>query len=119
MWWRGKRPDRSSRRPRNWVLRSWMKLGLKSWLKSTRPKLKNTINCSIFLTVLTLSSVVTAFAVTPTTKPASDKVFDAAGAALDKAKKETQELRDKWDKARLEVTLYEQRSKRAYQKWVK
>lgn len=55
----------------------------------------------------------------PATPGAGDSVFNAAGDALDRAKKEAQELRDRWDKARLETTLYDKRAKRAYQKWVK
>jgi hypothetical protein len=38
---------------------------------------------------------------------------------LDQAKAEVEQFKTAWDKARLETTLYEQRSKRAYQKWVK
>ena len=38
---------------------------------------------------------------------------------LDQAKAEVEKFKTAWDKARLETTLYEQRSKRAYQKWVK
>ena len=53
------------------------------------------------------------------TPVAKDSVFDKAGEALDKAKGEVQELRDKWDKARMETTLYDKRAKRAYQKWTK
>src|SRR5581483_4570258 len=51
--------------------------------------------------------------------PSPDNAFDAASQALDKAKAETQRLKDAWDKKRLETTLYDQRAKRAYQKWVK
>jgi len=57
------------------------------------------------------------FAATP--EPASDKAFDAASQALDKTKGEVQRLKDAWDKARLETTLYDQRAKRAYSRWVK
>lgn len=59
-----------------------------------------------------------AFAV-PATPVAKDSAFDKAGDALEKAKREVQELRDKWDKARMETTLYDKRAKRAYQKWTK
>jgi chromosome segregation ATPase len=45
--------------------------------------------------------------------------FDKAAKELDKAKDEVRKLKDAWDKARLETTLYEQRVKRAYQKWAK
>jgi hypothetical protein len=51
--------------------------------------------------------------------PAADTAFDAAAKELDQAKDETQKLKDSWDKSRLETTLYDQRAKRAYQKWVK
>ena len=53
----------------------------------------------------------------PTTGP--DTAFDAAAKELDKAKEETQRLKDSWDKSKLETTLYDQRAKRAYQKWTK
>ena len=55
----------------------------------------------------------------PATPVPKDPTFDKAGEALDKAKQEVQELRDQWDKARMETTLYDKRAKRAYQKWVK
>src|SRR5258708_7971130 len=42
-----------------------------------------------------------------------------AAERLEKSRGEVQRLKDAWDKARLETTLYDQRSKRAYQKWVK
>jgi hypothetical protein len=51
--------------------------------------------------------------------PSTDPAFDAAAQALDKAKQEVQSLKDQWDKARLETTLYDQRAKRAFQKWTK
>jgi hypothetical protein len=53
------------------------------------------------------------------TPVAKDAAFDKAGEALEKAKGKVQELREKWDKARMETTLYDKRAKRAYQKWVK
>lgn len=52
----------------------------------------------------------------PATPPV-DNAFDAAARELDQAKDETQKLKDAWDKSRLETTLYDQRAKRAYQKW--
>ncbi|HUO56565.1 MAG TPA: hypothetical protein VMV05_00165 [bacterium] len=58
-----------------------------------------------------------AFAASPT--PAVDNAFDAAAKALDKSKEEVQRLKDSWDKTRLETTLYDQRAKRAYQRWIK
>jgi hypothetical protein len=51
--------------------------------------------------------------------PAADQAFDAALKGLDRAKEEVRHLKDAWDKARLEATLYDQRAKRAYQKWAK
>jgi hypothetical protein len=54
---------------------------------------------------------------TPAT--ASDSAFDAAAQGLQEAQKELQELKGKWDRARLETTLYDKRAKRAYQRWVK
>ncbi len=51
--------------------------------------------------------------------PGPDSPFDVAAKELDKAKDETQKLKDSWDKSRLETTLYDKRAKRAYQKWVK
>lgn len=58
-----------------------------------------------------------AFAGQPT--PSVDTSLDVAAKDLEKAKDEVQKLKDAWDKTRLETTLYEQRAKRAYQKWVK
>ncbi len=58
-----------------------------------------------------------AFAEQPT--PSVDNAFDTAAEELEKAKDETQKLKDAWDRARLETTLYDQRAKRAYQKWLK
>lgn len=51
--------------------------------------------------------------------PVSDKAFEAAAKGLDQAKSEVQKMKDVWDKARMETTLYDQRAKRAYQKWAK
>jgi hypothetical protein len=51
--------------------------------------------------------------------PVADSAFDTAAKELDQAKDETQKLKDAWDKSRLETTLYDQRAKRAYQKWLK
>jgi hypothetical protein len=53
------------------------------------------------------------------TPAAGDNVFDAAAKSLEKAKEETQRLKDSWDKTRLEATLYDKRAKRAYTRWVK
>lgn len=57
------------------------------------------------------------FAGTPT--PVTDQAFDKAAEELEKAKTETQRLKQAWDKARLETTLYEQRAKRAAGKFAK
>jgi len=43
----------------------------------------------------------------------------SAAKALEKAKEEARALRETWDKAKLETTLYDKRAKRAYEKWVK
>src|SRR5690348_4967802 len=51
--------------------------------------------------------------------PTPDNRFDTVAQELDKAKAETQRLKDAWDKERLETTLYEQRMKRAAQKFAK
>jgi len=51
--------------------------------------------------------------------PTVDKALDLAAQELQKAKDETQKLKDFWDKAKLETTLYDKRAKRAYQKWLK
>jgi hypothetical protein len=51
--------------------------------------------------------------------PVADTVFEAAAKALEKSKEEVQRLKDLWDKTRLETTLYDQRAKRAFQRWVK
>ena len=53
------------------------------------------------------------------TAPKNDPEVDAVGQKLDQLKDDIQKLKDAWDKSRLEVTLYEKRAKRAYQKWVK
>ncbi len=58
-----------------------------------------------------------AFAAQPT--PIRENAFDMAAKALDKSKEEVLELKNTWDKTRLETTLYDQRAKRAYKRWVK
>jgi hypothetical protein len=58
-------------------------------------------------------------AVAADSTPVADSAFDAAAKALDKSKEEVQRLKNLWDKARLETTLYDQRAKRAFQRWVK
>ena len=54
----------------------------------------------------------------PVSAPAADSALDEAGQKLEKAKAEVQRLKEVWDKARLETTLYDQRSQRAYKRWV-
>ncbi len=71
----------------------------------------------LFLVFVAGSFVVSVVFADPT--PTSDSAFDAAAKELDKAKDETQRLKDSWDKSRLETTLYDQRAKRAYQRWTK
>ena len=51
--------------------------------------------------------------------PSVDSAFDAAAKALDQSKDEVQKFKDVWDKTRLETTLYDQRAKRAFKKYVK
>lgn len=51
--------------------------------------------------------------------PSAQDSLDSAAKQLEKAKDETQKLKDAWDKTRLEVTLYDQRAKRAYKRWAK
>src|SRR5260221_3990459 len=46
-----------------------------------------------------------------------DSLLDATAKALEKSKEEVNRLKDVWDKSRLETTLYDQRAKRAYQRW--
>ena len=64
---------------------------------------------SAFISVHPCSRV---FAGTPT----PGDTFDSVAAEFEKAKAETQRLKDAWDKSRLETTLYEQRVKRASRK---
>jgi hypothetical protein len=53
------------------------------------------------------------------TTPVVDTALDKAAKELEKAKEETQKLKDAWDRTRLETTLYDQRAKRAYRRWLK
>lgn len=78
--------------------------------------LRRILALSVFICSIFAASRQSAFA-DPT--PVTGDVFDGAAKELDKAKDETQKLKDAWDKARLETTLYDQRAKRAYQKWAK
>lgn len=52
-----------------------------------------------------------------TPQPASE--VDGLSEKLDQAKAEVDQFKTAWDKARLETTLYDQRAKGAYQRWVK
>lgn len=61
----------------------------------------------------------TGFALAGEGTPVADTAFNAAAKALDKSKQEVQKLKESWDKARLETTLYDQRAKRAYKRWTK
>ncbi len=51
--------------------------------------------------------------------PQSEQALTQADKDMETARKEVQDLKDAWDKTRLEATLYDQRAKRAYQKWIK
>ena len=53
----------------------------------------------------------------PTPVPAD--TLAKAAEKLDKAKEELQKLKDVWDRARLEATLYDKRAQRAYKAWAK
>jgi hypothetical protein len=55
----------------------------------------------------------------PEPTPAPDAALNQAGKDMEASNQEVQKLRDAWDKTRLEATLYDQRAKRAYQKWIK
>jgi outer membrane murein-binding lipoprotein Lpp len=44
---------------------------------------------------------------------------NALSEKLDQAKADVEQFKNAWDKARLETTLYDQRAKRAYQRWLK
>jgi len=54
-----------------------------------------------------------------TTAPTTSDNETVLGQKLDQAKAEVDQFKTAWDKARLETTLYDQRSKRAYQRWLK
>jgi hypothetical protein len=53
------------------------------------------------------------------TPSAQSNEVDLVGQKLEATKADVEKFKIAWDKARLETTLYEQRAKRAYQKWVK
>jgi chromosome segregation ATPase len=52
-----------------------------------------------------------------TPQPTTD--INVLGEKLDQAKADVDQFKNAWDKARLETTLYDQRAKRAYQRWLK
>jgi hypothetical protein len=54
-----------------------------------------------------------------TPQPTSEAILSDMSAKLDQAKATVDEFKNTWDKARLETTLYDQRAKRAYQRWLK
>ena len=54
-----------------------------------------------------------------TVTPVVDSPIDSLGQKIEATKTDVEKFKNVWDKARLETTLYEQRAKRAYQKWVK
>ena len=79
------------------------------------PPLKILFFSSVFICVhLWLSPSVFAG---PTPVPAD--TLAKAAEKLDEAKEELQKLKDVWDRARLEATLYDQRARRAYKSWAK
>src|SRR6202041_1464253 len=53
------------------------------------------------------------------TTPQPNADVNVLGEKLDKAKADVDQFKNAWDKARLETTLYDQRAKRAYQRWLK
>ena len=54
-----------------------------------------------------------------TPQPASETEMGDMSEKLDQAKTAVDQFKTAWDKARLETTLYDQRAKRAYQRWLK
>jgi hypothetical protein len=54
-----------------------------------------------------------------TTTVTTPSTADDLGVKLDQAKADVDQFKNSWDKARLETTLYDQRAKRAYQRWLK
>ena len=79
----------------------------------------NSFLLSLFICACFAGQWLNGFAFAGQETPVVDHALDAAGQSLEKAKAEVQRLRDAWDKARLEATLYDKRAKRAYQRWVK
>jgi microsomal dipeptidase-like Zn-dependent dipeptidase len=74
------------------------------------------VKAFLFLAVLMAGDSLLLAQTTP--QPAHNET-EGSTEKLDQAKAEVEQFKTAWDKARLETTLYEQRSKRAYQKWVK
>lgn len=54
-----------------------------------------------------------------TTPEQESHAADELGQKLDQAKADVDQFKTAWDKAHLETTLYDQRAKRAYQRWLK
>ncbi len=52
-------------------------------------------------------------------QPVSESTMGDMSEKLDQAKAAVDQFKTAWDKARLETTLYDQRAKRAYQRWLK
>ena len=72
----------------------------------------------IYVTVtLLVSNAGWLFAQTPSSSAPDEE--NGMSEKLDQVKAEADQLKNVWDKARLETTLYEQRSKRAYLHWAK
>jgi hypothetical protein len=59
------------------------------------------------------------WAAQPTPTPLLETQFNTAAEKYEKTKNEVQKLKDVWDKVKMEVTLYDQRAKRAYTRWAK
>ncbi len=70
----------------------------------------------VFLFSLLLVSSLKAEEATPL---AASQAIDAIGQKLEATKLDVDKFKNAWDKVRLEVTLYEKRRDRAYQRWVK
>lgn len=68
-----------------------------------------------FLSVLVLLNT----SVWAHTDPAAGNAVDTLSQKLEATKAEVDKFKTDWDRTRLETTLYEQRSQRAYQRWVK
>ncbi|MGH7739109.1 MAG: hypothetical protein ACREL1_03075 [bacterium] len=69
---------------------------------------------SVFVSAFFVGSVL-AQASTPSTQ---DPQVTQAAERMQKTQDEVQKLKDAWDRSRLEAALYNQRSQRAYRRWV-